>query len=260
MTGKFAAVLTTFLFFNTPLFFSCASTPSTGAGSSALTGSFLITAPRPAALTIIGVSGPLQKREDEIAAAREDAARKVAMFHGIKASYETTHTTGSSIFGYKSESTLNLEYDEKLEQYSERLTFDPDRDLATNNRVVFIRFAYPVAFPGSIGYGFARNEDGRPLWTINPPVQINGFSAGVGFAARQWRRQDTFKKSYEAALAEIVTRLSANVSTRNTSDGNWNNTSTINIQGIVNLSNFLILEIWIDPKTQEVWTLAIARS
>ena len=258
MAGKSAAISAALFFFSALLFSSCLSSGSTGAGSSAIAGNFLITAPRPSALTIIGVSGPLQKREDEIAAAREDAARKAAMYHGIRASYEITHTTGSGIFGYKSESTLNLEYDDELEQYRERLSFDPDRDVATNNRTVFIRFTYPAAFPGSIGYGFARNDDGRPSWTVNPPVQINGFAAGAGFASRQWRRQDTFVKSYEAAIAEIVSRLSANVSTRDTSDGNWNNTSTITIQGIVNLSNFLVLEIWIDPKTQVVWTLVIA--
>ena len=252
MAGKLAAVLAALLFF------SCASTKS-GDGPSATAGGFLITAPRPAALTIIGVSGPLQRREDEIAAAREDAARKAAMYHGLKADYETTHTTSPGIFGNSSESSLKLEYDEDLEQYMEKLSFDPNRDIATNNRAVFIRFTYPASFPGSIGYGFARNADGRPLWTITPPAQINGFAAGVGFASRQWRRQDAFVKSYEAALVEIVTRLSANVSTRNTSGGSWNNTSTINIQGIVNLNNFLVLEIWIDPKTQAVWTLAIAR-
>ena len=220
---------------------------------------FLITAPRPTALTIIGVSGPLQKRENEIAAAREDAARKAAMYHGLNADYEATQTTSSGIFGNRSESRLNLEYDDELEQYREKLSFDPDRDLATNNRTVFIRFTYPAVFPGSIGYGFARNVAGRPLWTINPPVQINGFVAEVGYAARQSKRQDTFIKSYETAIHNIATRLSANVSTRNTSDSNWNNTSTINIQGIASLSNFLVLEIWVDPKTQAVWTLAIAR-
>jgi len=223
-----------------------------------MTGGFLITAPRPTALTIIGVSGPLQKREDEIAAAREDAARKAALYHGIMVDYETTQITSSGVFGNKTESSLNLEYDEELEQYKEKLQFDPDRDIATNNRTVLIRFTYPAAFPGGIGYGFARNADGSPVWTTNRPRQINGFIAGVGYAARHLRRQDTFVKSYEAAIVEIVTQLSTRVSTRNTSSG-WNNTSTIITQSSGTLNNFLVLEIWIDPKTQAVWTLAIAR-
>ena len=220
---------------------------------------FLITAPRPAALTIIGVSGHLQKREDEIAAALEDAARKAAIYHGIRADYEITQTTRPGVFGNKSEFNFNIEYDDELEQYRERLSFDPDRGLATNNRTVFIRFTYPAVFPGSIDYRFARNADGRPLWTVNPPQQINGFIAEVGYAARQSRRQDTFIKSYETAIFNIAARLSANVSTRNISDESWNNASTINVQGSVDLSNFLVLEIWVDPKTQAVWTLAIAR-
>jgi len=240
---------------------SCVSNRSATAVSEASTmaDNFLITLPRPGALIIIGVSGHLQNPEDEIDAAREDAARKAAMYHGINASYESIYTVGSSIFDYQVKSNFTLEYDRELEQYMDKLAFDPNRDMATNNRAVFIRFTYPTAFPGSISYGFVQNEDGRPVWTTNRPKQINGLVVGVGYAARQSRQQDTFIKSYEAALAEIVTQLSVIINTETISDG-WNNTSTINMHGKVNLSNFLVLEIWIDPKTQAVWTLAVAHN
>ena len=256
MVKKSAIVFAVFIFF------SCASTKSATAvpEASAMSDNFLLTLPRPGALSIIGVSGRLQKPEGEIDAAREDAARKAAMYHGINASYESIHTVGSGIFDYEDESSLTLEYDKELGQYMDRLAFDPNRDLVIRDRTVFIRFTYPASFPGSISYMSAKNRDGRPDWIDSRPNTISGYAAGVGFSARQFRRQDTFVKSYESALIEILSQLSSNVTSKTTSDGRWSNTSTITTQSIGTLVNFLILEIWVDPATQAVWTLAIARN
>jgi len=48
------------------------------------------------------------------------------------------------------------------------------------------------------------------------------------------------------------------MNTRNISDISQN-TSTINQQSEGYLAYFVVLEIWIDPKNQDVWTLAIAQ-
>ena len=226
--------------------------------ASTVADNFFITAPGSSTLTIIGVSGPQQKRESEIEIAREDAARKAAMYHGVIANYGVTQAGGTSIFAYRSEFNFLLEYDQQLETYMDRLKYDPNRDVAIINRTLFIRFTYPAIFPGGASYTFAKNPDGRPQWITNRPQKIGNFAAGVGYAARQSMRRDTFVKSYESALAEIVLQLYADISSRDILDGSQSVT-TVNVQSTVNINNFLVLEVWIDPETQSVWTLAIAK-
>jgi len=51
-----------------------------------------IVKPSGGALTVIGVSNPMLKRQDEIAAAKEDAARKAAMYFYIQGRIETVTT------------------------------------------------------------------------------------------------------------------------------------------------------------------------
>jgi hypothetical protein len=241
------------------ILFACASngTVRTELGSSAMPPNFLLTLPRPGVLTIIGVSGPLLKRESEIDAAREDAARKAAMYHGIRASYEARQSMGTGIFGNQVSSSLTMTYDEFLEPYMDKLSFDPNHDVVRNN-AVFIRFTYPAAFPGSISYTFTRNLDGSPGWTTRRPQNINGFIVGVGYSARQFRRQNTFIKSYESAVAELVSQLPTQVTITDTIDGS-RSTSTMTMLSTGNLSHFTVLEIWVEPNTQAVWTLAIAQ-
>jgi len=226
---------------------------------SAMPNNFLLTVPRPT-ITVIGVSGSLQKQDDEINAAREDAARKISMYHGINARYEALHSTGSSIFDYASESSFSLDYNQELDQYKERLNFDPKSDVVTRDGAVFVRFTYPESYPGNINYSSSKALNGRPAWVNNPPRHIGGYLAGVGYSGRQLRWQDTYRKSYEASLFQIITQFSTEVSSKEVAGGNWSSTSTINMQSTATLINFLIIDIWRDPANQAVWTLAIARS
>jgi hypothetical protein len=128
----------------------------------------------------------------------------------------------------------------------------------SGNGGVFIRFTYPASFPVSISYRFARNPDGSPEWTNHPPEEINGFIAGIGYSGRQLYIRDTFEKSYNAAAADIVSRLST-VMTSSVVSAEGHNTSLIRQVSKGNLSHFLVLETWTDPRTQAVWTLAIAK-
>ena len=227
---------------------------------------FWLTLPQPGSIRLIGVSGPLLKRESEINAAREEAARKASMYSGVYVSFENTHSNGSSIFDYSARSSLVLQYDEDLEKYLERLSFDPERDVQRSGGSVYIRFAYPSVFPAFISYSFSRNADGRnadgrnadgsPVWIHRPPGEINGFPAGVGYAARQSRVKDTFAASRDSAAAAIISQLSTSVIT-GTALG-YNATSILQ-RSAGKLARFLVLEIWVDPNTRAVWTLAIAQ-
>ena len=214
-----------------------------------------ITLPGTSGLTILGVSARLSSRDAEIKAASEDAARKVSMYNRVWASIVSVQNIGSGYLDYYVNSETNIEYDENLERYLETITFDTDRDVTRNSDgSVFVKFAYPATFPGSVSYSFARNQDGSPEWKTQPPREISGFVAGVGYSSRLERFGDTFRKSYESAAAAIVSGASNSVVARDTQGD-----SSIRSRSSGYLYNFTVLETWIDPKSRAVWTLAIAR-
>jgi len=254
MPGKIAIVCVALAFC------ACASSGSvdTGQVSAVTADEYWITLPGPRSIVIIGASGRQQRRQTEIDNALEDAARKAAMYHGVQVRSEHVQDIGANFFDYFASSEIELDYDKELEKYKDKLVFDESRDILTRNNGVFIRFTYPESFPGRINYGFSRNQDGSPAWTTNPPKEISGFTVGVGHSGRQLYLRDTFEKSYNAAAADIVSKLSTVMTTSGVS-AEGHTTSRIHQQSSGRLSYFLVLETWIDPKTQAVWTLAIAR-
>jgi hypothetical protein len=249
---------------------ACVSGPwSTAAGSGGSSGSeaasektdanHWLTPPAPNGLVIVGVSGRMTKRDTEIQNAREDAARKVSMYYGVYAEVENSQYTGAGFFEIAVDTTVKLEYDQQIEQYLDKLVFDPKRDVFTRNNAVYIRFTYPEPFPGDISYLSDKNPNGNPKWTTNPPHEINGFPAGVGVARRQERLRDTVMKSYEAAAASFVSNISSSVTSGEVATSNQG-ASFVREQSRGRLTSFLVLETWIDPASEAVWTLAVARS
>jgi hypothetical protein len=218
-----------------------------------------ITFPKTNELVIVGVSGRQTKPETEIQIAREDAARKVSMYYGVYAEVESSQHTGAGFFDVAVDTTVNIEYDQQIERYLDKLVFDPERDVFTWNNAVYVRFTYPESFPGNISYQFDKNPNGSPKWTTSPPNEINGFPAGVGFGRRQERFRDTVIKSYEAAAASFVSIMSSSVSSSETSTFSQG-TSSVRQQSSGRLTSFLVLETWIDPVSEAVWTLAVARN
>ena len=224
-----------------------------------MAGSSFLTLPKSNELVILGVAGRQSSREAEINIAREDAARKASMYHSAWASVSAMQSIGSGYFDYVVGSETQLDYDQNLEPYMARLNFDPDRDIYRNNDgAVFIRFSYPAAFPGAIDYGFRRSRDGSPEWITQPPFEIGGFKTGVGSSGRQERLGDTIKRSYEAAAAAIVSYYDTSIETRDTTVGAQYSSQIIR-QSSGYLENFIILEIWIDPRSRAVYTLAVAK-
>ena len=243
------------------LFCACLSTEPSGPISSGADrfGNF-VTLPRSGNLVVIGVSGRQSSRDAEIEIAREDAARKVSMYHGMWVSIVSGQNIGAGFLDYNVFTDFFVDYDEQLEKYFDRLNFDPDRDLSRNNDgVVFIRFTYPAAFPGNISYSSMRNPDGSPEWVRNPPQEIGGFIAGVGTSGRQERLRDTMRRSYESAAAAIVSHASTSVQTIDTAIGGQTETHILR-ESAGFLTHFTVLEVWIDSRNGAVWTLAIARS
>jgi len=207
-------------------------------------------------LTVIGVSNPMLRRDSEIAAAKEDAARKVAMFYGIHGSVETISRTGSDFFDYANDSNVELVYDTNYESYIEQLTFDQQKDVLITGEAVFVRFQhdttvtdieYTIMFAG-----------GRPDWTRNKP-EFDGYVTTVGFAQNQRRLKDTIFRSTENAVVRMIENLSTTINTRETITGQ-SSSSFIQTKSEGRLSNFRVIDFWIEPETRFVYTLAIAGS
>ena len=209
---------------------------------------------------IIGLSGRMIKQEDEIETAKQDAARKAAMYKGLQGTIEINSTTGSrGFFDYSAESKLDLQYDQNFEQYLELLTFNPEKDLLRTDGAVYIRFKYNTSGPG-INYYPKKINNKRPAWVNNKDLpQFDGYTTIVGYAGRRIRFRDTVFASCESAAAGLIETASYTVESSEKTGSNQGSTSTINIRSQGSLANFQVLEFWVNPDTQAVSTLAIAR-
>jgi len=218
-----------------------------------------ITRPSENTLIIIGVSGPQVKRDSEIAAAKEDAARKAAMYHGIRGNIEAYHSSGAIFFDFAADSKIELEYDTDYAKYIDRLTFDPERDVVITDDAVFVRFKY-AAMATPVNFITSMNDDGRPNWTHNRDLpRIDGYITAVGFARNQVRLKDTIRKSSEAAVACMIEDMSTRITSSDKSGTGMGSSGQIRTKSEGKLDNFHIIEFWIDPETKYVYTLAIAR-
>jgi hypothetical protein len=211
------------------------------------------------AITIIGVSGLQVKSDDEISAAKEDAARKAAMYHGVRGNIESFHSSGANFFDYVADSKIELDYDTDYAKYIDSLIFDPKNDVVKTDNAVFVRFKYaasaiPVDFTASM------NNEGRPNWTYSRDLpRIEGFLTAVGFARNQVRLRDTIRKSTEAAAARMIEGISTQVISTDRAATGMGASGQIQTRSAGKLNNFQTIEFWIDPKTGYVYTLAIAR-
>jgi len=209
-------------------------------------------------LVIIGVSNFMRRRDDEITAAKEDAAQKAAMYHGIHGTIESFHSAGANFFDYAADLNIELDYDTDLTKYIDRLTFDPERDVVITDEAVFVRFTYATTVP-SIDYVASMN-DGRPSWTFSRDLpQVDGYLTAVGFARNQVRLKDTINKSISAALARMVEDVSTQIMSSDKSGTGMGASGQIQTKSEAKLNNFQILEFWIDPNMGYVYTLAIAK-
>jgi len=218
-----------------------------------------ITRPSENTLIIIGVSGPQVKRDSEIAAAKEDAARKAAMYHGIRGNIESYHSSGANYFDFEADSKIELEYDTDYAKYIDRLTFDPEHDVITTDDAVFVRFKYATMVT-PVNFITSMNDDGRPNWTHSRELpRIDGYITAVGLARNQVRLKDTIRKSSEAAVARMIEDVSTQITSSDKSVTGMGASGQIRTKSEGKLDNFHIVEFWIDPKTKYVYTLAIAR-
>jgi hypothetical protein len=218
-----------------------------------------ITKPTNNMLTIIGISNPLTRRQDEINAAKEDAARKVAMYFGIQGRIESVNKTSVNFLDYQNDSNAKLLYDTEYKKYIDQLTFDQKNDLLITDEGIFIRFQYKTDVAG-INYS-SSTVNGRPKWTINgEKPEFEGFVTAIGFSKNQRRLKDSIMKATQDAALRMIESLSMAIDSKEVTVTGHGSSSFIHTVSEGNLYGFQVIEFWIEPKTSFVYSLAIAKT
>jgi hypothetical protein len=209
-------------------------------------------------LTVIGVSNPMLKRQDEIAAAKEDAARKTAMYFFMRGKMEILNNIGSGLFDYQHDSNVEIIYDTDFEKYKNQLTYNPDEDVLVTREGIFVRFQYPTVVT-QINYR-SSIVNGRPDWIRNSErPEFEDYLTAVGFSRNQIRLKDTILKSTEDAVVRMIESLSTTVNTKEISVSGEGSSSFTHTTSEGTLYGFQVIEFWIEPETRYVYTLAIAK-
>jgi hypothetical protein len=141
------------------------------------------------------------------------------------------------------------------------LKHDPANDVLQIDGAVFVRFRYPAPQGMAIVYDF-KMRDNRPEWTRDPPSELSGYVAAVGYAKQQRWLKDTMEKSYENAAAAMIAGMNTRVksfSRVNEDTGGTTANSGTSQTSEGELVEFCVLETWMDPEDKSVWTLAVAR-
>jgi hypothetical protein len=259
---KFSVVL-----FCSLLIFACASgqkrssSPPVENGKSDL-GRVWSTFPADGKLVIIGAAGRQLRREDAIMLALEDAAKKAAFFHGIYGYTETFVQYGISYYDFDSGKSVGFIYDDEYLKYIDQFEFDEEKDVFEEDNSVFVRVRFNA---GSVPpLNLKPTMAGKtPEWIRTPPKDLGDYTLGVGYAFRHSHFKDAVITSYEAAAASILNKLHSQAASVADSfeTAGYSDTVTMELQVAEGfLTEFYVLETWVNPDDRSVWTLAIAKN
>jgi hypothetical protein len=228
--------------------------------------SFFSSMPSGNELVFIGAVGRRSNRADTLKLAIEDAAKRVAIFHGVYGEYAVEINVGSGAFDYTNNVYSAMYFNEGgSSQYIDSLKYNVSIDTIEIDNVFFIRTTYTSALPYPVNYRPTYNREGKPDWIENPPHQINGYEVGVGFAGRHSSMADTYTVSRNNAIYAIIRNINSVLQSRDTlylNSGNLFGYKTSNdnvISSYGTLNGFYVLDTWIDQTTKTIWTLAVAR-
>jgi hypothetical protein len=218
----------------------------------------LISGPGKGTLTVIGVSGRMRTAERELDLALDDAARQVALYHGLAGKAVTALKTGA---GYRDFYLVTESEFTPLSEganYKETLRFDRKKDLVRTDKAVFLRCVYeaPGLLPVERVYG-----NGEPAWLHGDLIEIPGYICAAGFSKNHRYLTETIARSRESAIAALMAIVSSRIETKVVDHALWGDAAPTEITEIVEgeLTRFMVLETWIEPGTGSVWTLAAAR-
>jgi hypothetical protein len=171
--------------------------------------SYWVTRPSGSAITVFGVAGMRGNREEGVWLALLDAARKVALYHGVHAESVSVLNQGSGTLDYFSDFDYRLELRHRPEDFLDELSFDRDRGLLEKNGVMFVRTRY--AGVSDVPPYASVLLDGVPGWTKHYAVTVPGFLASVGYSKNKGSLQKTCEASYENAIVSLLPQLPTRV-------------------------------------------------
>ncbi|MDR0411502.1 MAG: hypothetical protein LBH75_05975 [Treponema sp.] len=212
-------------------------------------------------LIIIGVGGVKISRVETIKGAVEDAARRASLFNQVRANVTYTERIGDGFLDYFIDNQQSIVFDEYYQKYIDELKYDPETDVLITNNAAFVRTRWMPPVPFSISY--APSNHGRPSWTDNPPPTIGGMITGVGYSSPLMYHR-AYVASYESAVYSIAIRVDGNIKAEKVNyqgEGMfaYSNSSESTMTASAQIKGFYILQIWVDPKTDGVYTLAVAQ-
>jgi len=264
MNKIFIIVALFFIFFTASITVSCASsqknTPNARVASPLEQSNYFTLDSQDGSLVVLGVSSRMVKRNEEIAAAQEDAAKKVALYYGVSGSVESNYRQGASFFDYIADSSLNIE--STIGDYSvfiDGLTFNSETDVIEFQGGSIVRFHYSAGIP-RISYKGTLGTDGRPSWINRNNFSIEGYVAAVGFSQNQVWLRDTVMKATEATAARLISGMETVIETTVEDVQGQSSLTYITTKSSGVLNDFRIIEFWIDPSNLSVYALGVARA
>jgi hypothetical protein len=218
---------------------------------------YWVTRPLEDGIMVIGVAGRQSNKDNAIAEALADAARRVSLYHGLYGESATVINQGSGALDYYADKGYDIRIDNEAENYIESLSFDKETDVFEKNGAVYVRTRY-AGVSSVPDYQSELLEDGRPTWVRDFKIEIPDYLTSVGISRNKGTPQKTHEASYENAIVGFLPQL--RTETTNTTIEAGGAKLTLN-QSVSRgaLKNVMILETWIDAKRNEVWTLAVAK-
>jgi hypothetical protein len=215
-----------------------------------------VTRPSGGAITVIGITGRRRNKDEALADALADAARRVALYHGVYGESASVLNQGSGNLDYYADFDYRLTLHNEPGSFIDALAFDKDSDVLEKDGTVYVRTKYSgvcdvPAYSSSM-------EDGKPEWVKNYAASIPGFLAGVGASKNKGSPQKTYQASYENAIVSILPSLSTQISGESIDVTGAKLATNVSVSR-GSLINTMILETWFDRKTGAVWTLVAAR-
>jgi hypothetical protein len=216
---------------------------------------YWITRPSGGQIYVLGIAGRRNNLDDAIAAALEDAARRVALYYGLHAKSAAVLNVGQGNLDYYADTDYWLSVNNEAGVYSGELVFDKDSDVLEIDGQVYVLAKYSSA--SSIPNYNSVLQDGQPNWVKDYALEIPGYLTGIGMSKNKGSPQRTYQGSYENAIVHMLSRLSTTVTgSVDDIDGGRMTQNITTSEG--DLKNVIILETWFDRKTGAVWTLLIA--
>jgi hypothetical protein len=220
------------------------------------TSGYWVTRPSEGIIPVVGITGRRGNRDEAVRAAVADAARRVALYHGVDAEGVVVLNQGSGNLDYFADFDYRMTIHNDPSAYIGSLVFNKDDDVYEKNGSVYVRAKYSGV--AEVPAYDSVMENGVPDWVINYRADIPGFLTGVGSSRNKGSPQATFQASYENAIVSLLPGLAAKVSGAiiDAKGGKLQQNITTS-QG--SLTDVMILETWVDSRTSSVWTLLVAK-